>query len=88
MEKYIAKVRTYYNDECIEHGTGIMVSLNSVLTPRHVINGDRCTVCIDDVEYNAHVIKENDSAVILYIDKLNYPYDTAKVFSNDEIFQS
>lgn len=85
MEKYIVKVRSYLKDECIEYGTGVMIAVNLVLTPRHVACGDRYTVWIGDKENHAHVIKENDFAVVLEISQSNYTYSVADIFSDDEI---
>ncbi|NLV22076.1 MAG: trypsin-like peptidase domain-containing protein [Syntrophomonadaceae bacterium] len=85
MEKYIVKVRSYFKDECIEYGTGVMIAVNLVLTPRHVACGDRYTVWIDDKEYQAYVIKENDFAVVLEISQSDYAFTVADIFSDDEI---
>ncbi len=85
MEKCIVKVRSYFKDECIEYGTGVMIAVNLVLTPRHVACGDRYTVWIGDKENQAHVVKENDFAVVLEISQSDYTYIVADIFSDDEI---
>lgn len=85
MEKYIVKVQSYHKKECIEYGTGILITKNLVLTPKHVACGDGHTVWIQDKECQAHIIKENDVAVVLEIDQSDYTYSAADIFSDDEI---
>lgn len=85
MEKYIVRVQSYHKDECIEYGTGIMIAENFVLTPRHVTCGDHHTVWICDKEDQAHIIKENNVAVVLEIGQSDNNYSVADIFSDDEI---
>lgn len=44
MENYIVKVKSYYNDEVIQYGTGIIIADTWVLTAEHVVCGNRHTV--------------------------------------------
>lgn len=41
MEDYILKVNSYVNDGEIEFGTGIAIDTNLVITPSHVVIGEK-----------------------------------------------
>lgn len=85
MENYIVKVRSYLKDECIEYGTGIMITTNLVLTPRHVACGDRHTVWISNKEVQSRIVNGNNVAVVLEIDQSDFIYSVADIFSDEEI---
>jgi len=85
MEKYIVKVQSLYKNECVEYGTGIMIARNLVLTPKHVVCTDLHRVWIDDQEYQARIVKENNVAVVLEISHFNDTFSMAAVFSEEEI---
>lgn len=85
MENYIVKVRSYLKDECIEYGTGIMITTNLVLTPRHVACGDRHTVWISNKEVQSRIINGNNVAVVLEIDQSDFTCSVAEIFSDEEI---
>lgn len=50
MEKYIVKIKSYYNNNIVAQGNGIIVAKNLILTAKHIINGDKITVEIEGLE--------------------------------------
>lgn len=85
MEKFIVKVQSYFKDECIEYGTGVMIARNLVLTPRHVACGDRHTVWVSDKEKQSRIVNGNNVAVVMEIGHSDDSYSMVDIFSDDEI---
>ena len=83
MEDYILKVKSYKNNGEIEFGTGIAIDTNLVITPSHVVIGERHSVIVEDQEINATIQNSNNHFTILKLDINSLKYATA--FSDDEI---
>ena len=83
MEDYIIKVKSYKNNGEIEFGTGIAIDTNLVITPSHVVIGERHSVIVEDQEINASIQNSNNHFTILKLDINSLKYATA--FSDDEI---
>lgn len=83
MEDYILKVKSYRNDGEIEFGTGIAIAMNLVITPSHVVIGERHSVIVENQEINASFQNSNDHFTILKLDINSLKYATT--FSDDEI---
>ncbi len=86
MEDYILKVKSYRNDGEIECGTGIAIATNLVITPSHVVIGEKHTIIMAENEIEASIISKNDNFSILktYDNILTY----VTVFSDDEILDA
>ena len=65
MEDYILKVKSYKNNGEIEFGTGIAIDTNLVITPSHVVIGERHSVIVEDQEINASIQNSNNHFTIL-----------------------
>jgi len=84
MEEYIVRIRTFYADECVSVGTGIVIAPNLVLTAEHVACGDRHTVIIDGNEITADIVTQNNTVVILQIADI-VTNNVVEIFTDDEI---
>lgn len=85
MEDYILKVKSYKNDDGIEYGTGIAVAKNLVITPSHVVIGEKHTIIICENEFEVSVISDNDLFSILKVKNDDIVLTYATTFSYDEI---
>lgn len=83
MEDYILKVKSYINDSGAECGTGIAIDTNLVITPSHVVIGEKHSVTVGNQEINATIQNSNDHFTILKLDINSLKYATT--FSDDEI---
>ncbi|WP_196605404.1 serine protease family protein [Pectinatus haikarae] len=85
MEEFIVKVNSYYNQECIRNGTGIVIDNNLILTAKHVVCGQEHFVVINDCKISAQIIKENSAVAVLKIET-NSLTKVADIFCLEEIF--
>lgn len=83
MENYIVKVKSYYNDEVIQYGTGIIIADTWVLTAEHVVCGYRHTVELSGCEIPIKKLNCMNGVAVLEAEK-NFPWKI-QVFSDDEI---
>lgn len=83
MKDYILKVKSYRNDGEIEFGTGIAIAMNLVITPSHVVIGEKHSVILENQEIKASIQNSNDHFTILKLDINSLKYATT--FSDDEI---
>lgn len=83
MKDYILKVKSYRNDGEIEFGTGIAIAMNLVITPSHVVIGEKHSVIVENQEIKASIQNSNDHFTILKLDINSLKYATT--FSDDEI---
>ena len=83
MEDYILKVNSYVNDGEIEFGTGIAIDTNLVITPSHVVIGEKNTIIMNEEVFEASIISSNEHFSVLKINENIFTYAT--VFSEDEI---
>lgn len=89
MELYIVRIKSYIGDECIENGTGIIISNNLVLTAKHLVKGDINRVIIDNTELEAEILQPNNNVAVLLrvVDDIEFT-NIASVFTNDEILDN
>ena len=85
MEDYILKVKSYRNDGEIEFGTGVAIASNLVITPSHVVIGEKHTIIICENEFEVSIISDNDLFSILKVNDNDKVLTYATVFSDDEI---
>lgn len=83
MENYIVRVKSYYNDEVIQYGTGIIIADTWILTAEHVVCGTRHTVEMSGYEVFVKKYNSMNGVVVLEADE-SFPWK-AQVFSNNEI---
>lgn len=83
MKNYIVRIRSYYNDEVIQYGTGIIIADTWILTAEHVVCGNRHTVEISGCETSIKKYNSMNGVVVLMTEE-NLPWVT-QVFSSDEI---
>lgn len=83
MENYIVKVKSYYNDEVIQYGTGIIIADTWVLTAEHVVCGNRHTVEISGCEISIKEYNSMNGVAVLEAEK-KIPWKV-QAFSDDEI---
>lgn len=83
MENYIVKVKSYYNDEVIQYGTGIIIADTWVLTAEHVVCGNRHTVELSGCEIPIKKFNCMNGVAVLEAEK-NFSWK-AQAFSDDEI---
>ena len=85
MEDYILKVKSYRNDGEIGFGTGVAIASNLVITPSHVVIGEKHTIIICENEFEVSIISDNDLFSILKVNDNDKVLTYATVFSDDEI---
>lgn len=83
MEKYIVKIKSYYNNNIVAQGNGIIVAKNLILTAKHIINGDKITVEIEGLEIFAKEKKSINDVSILEIEK--DIFWKANIFADNEV---
>lgn len=83
MENYIVKVKSYYNDEVIQYGTGIIIADTWILTAEHVVCGNRHTVEISGCEIPIKKYNSMNGVAVLEAEK-KIPWKV-QAFSDDEI---
>lgn len=83
MENYIVKVKSYYNDEVIQYGTGIIIADTWVLTAEHVVCGNGHTVEISGCEISIKEYNSMNGVAVLEAEE-KIPWK-AQAFSDDEI---
>lgn len=83
MENYIVKVKSYYYDEVIQYGTGIIIADTWVLTAEHVVCGNRHTVELSGCEIPIKKFNCMNGVAVLEAEK-NFSWK-AQAFSDDEI---
>lgn len=82
MEDYIVRVKSK-SDDHIEYGTGISISENMIITPSHVVIGQKHYIIVHEKEYKANIISNNEHIAILRIDDNILKY--TDIFSDEEI---
>lgn len=85
MEKFLVKINSYHNQECIRNGTGIVIDNNLILTAEHVVCGQEHYVIINSVKFSAKIISKNSVAAVLKIET-NSLTKVANIFCVEEIF--
>lgn len=85
MEDYILKVKSYRNDGEIGFGTGVAIASNLVITPSHVVIGEKHTIIICENEFEVSIISDNDLFSILKVNDNDKVLTYATAFSDDEI---
>lgn len=83
MENYIVRIKSYYNAELIQYGTGIIIADTWILTAEHVVCGNRHTVEILGCEIYIKEYNSMNGVAVLEAEK-NFPYKV-QAFSDDEI---
>lgn len=83
MEEYIVKVKSCLDNDSIEFGTGIVVGDNLILTPAHVVVGEKHYICISGKEVEAVLEKTHNGFALLQTNEILTT--KATLFSDDEI---
>ena len=83
MENYIVKVKSYYHEETVQYGTGIIIADRCILTAEHVVCGEKHVVEISGSEIPVEKRDTVGGVVVLEAAEI-LPYK-AQIFSDDEI---